>query len=108
MARAIKQEPVLGDCPSDLYQHSSTPEMSPPTTLDLNNGTITFDRIRADSGDHAAFENSRNCKLKELAGDGTLSPLSTSDPLLSAVSPDGSVSNRHSSCSSVEENEQGC
>lgn len=108
MARAIKQEPVLGDCPSDLYQHSSTPDMSPPTTLDLNNGTITFDRIHPDSGDHGAFENSRNCKLKELVRDSTLSPLSPSDPLLSAMSPDGSGSNRHSSCSSVEENEQGC
>uniref|UniRef100_A0AAV2M6B6 BHLH domain-containing protein n=1 Tax=Knipowitschia caucasica TaxID=637954 RepID=A0AAV2M6B6_KNICA len=43
VARAIKQEPVLGDCPSDLYQ-SSSPDMSPHTTLDLNNGTISFDR----------------------------------------------------------------
>ncbi|TWW61514.1 Microphthalmia-associated transcription factor [Takifugu flavidus] len=108
MARAIKQESVLGDCPADLYQHNSTPDMSPPTTLDLNNGTITFDRIHSDSGDHGAFENSRNCKLKELVRDSSLSPLSPSDPLLSAMSPDGSVSNHHSSCSSLEENEQGC
>ncbi|CAF96927.1 unnamed protein product, partial [Tetraodon nigroviridis] len=108
MARVIKQEPALGDCPSDLYQHSSTPDMSPPTTLDLNNGTITFDQIRSDSGDHGAFENSRNCKLKELVRDSTLSPLSPSDPLLCAMSPDGSISNHHTSCSSVEENEQGC
>lgn len=108
MARVIKQEPVLGECPSDLYQHSSTPDMSPPTTLDLNNGTITFDQMRSDSEDHGAFENPRNCKLKELARDSALSPLSPSDPLLCAMSPDGSISNHHTSCSSVEENEQGC
>nr|AMK92592.1 microphthalmia-associated transcription factor [Lutjanus erythropterus] len=112
MARAIKQEPVLGDCPSDLYQHSSTPDMSPPTTLDLNNGTITFDRIPADAGDPGPYGNSRTCKMKELVRDNILSPISPSDPLLSPMSPDGSnnvsSSSHHSSCSSMEEKEQGC
>ncbi|XP_070757978.1 melanocyte inducing transcription factor a isoform X6 [Enoplosus armatus] len=110
MARAIKQEPVLGDCPADLYQHSSGPDMSPPTTLDLNNGTITFDQIPADAGDPGAYGNSRTCKMKELVRDNTLSPVSPSDPLLSSMSPDGSnnISSLHSSCSSMEEKEHGC
>ncbi|KAK7916370.1 hypothetical protein WMY93_012131 [Mugilogobius chulae] len=63
VARAIKQEPVLGDCPSDLYHHSSSPEMSPPTTLDLNNGTISFDHVPSDAGD--SYRSPRSCKLKE-------------------------------------------
>ncbi|XP_055364882.1 melanocyte inducing transcription factor a isoform X3 [Betta splendens] len=106
MARAIKQEPVLGDCPSDLY--SSAPDMSPPTTLDLNNGTITFDQMPADGGD--TYGNSRTCKMKELIRDNTLSPISPSDPLLTSMSPEGSnkVSSRHSSSSSMEEKEHGC
>uniref|UniRef100_A0A671XCL6 Melanocyte inducing transcription factor a n=1 Tax=Sparus aurata TaxID=8175 RepID=A0A671XCL6_SPAAU len=110
MARAIKQEPVLGDCPSDLYQHNSTPDMSPPTTLDLNNGTITFDQMPADSGDPGLYGNSRTCQMKELVRDNILAPISPSDPLLSSMSPEGSnnVSSHHSSCSSMEEKEQGC
>ncbi|XP_062300638.1 melanocyte inducing transcription factor a isoform X7 [Scomber scombrus] len=107
--RAIKQEPVLGDCPSDLYQHTSAPDMSPPTTLDLNNGTISFDHIPSDAGDTGPYGNSRTCKMKELVRD-TLSPISHSDPLLSSMSPDGSinVSSHHSSSSSMEDKEHGC
>lgn len=110
MARAIKQEPVLGDCPSDLYQHTSAPDMSPPTTLDLNNGTITFDQIPVEAGDPGPYGNSRACKMKELVMDNTLSPISPSDPLLSSMSPDGSInaSSHHSSSSSMEEKEHGC
>lgn len=110
MARAIKQEPVLGDCPSDLYQHSSTPDMSPPTTLDLNNGTITFDQIHTDIVEAGPYGNSRNCKLKELVRDNTLSPISPSDPLLSSMSPDVSnkISNHNASCSIMEEKEESC
>ncbi|XP_018554530.1 melanocyte inducing transcription factor a [Lates calcarifer] len=110
MARAIKQEPILSDCPSELYQHGSAPDMSPPTTLDLNNGTITFDQMPADAGDAGPYGNSRTCKMKELVRDNTLSPISPSDPLLSSMSPDGSnnVSSHHSSSSSMEEKEHGC
>ncbi|MEQ2258708.1 hypothetical protein XENORESO_001405 [Xenotaenia resolanae] len=110
MARAIKQEPILGDCPSELYQHSCTPDMSPPTTLDLNNGTITFDHIPADAGDSSPYRNSRTCKMKELVRDNSLGPISPSDPLLSSMSPDvsNSVSSRHSSSSSMEEKDHGC
>ncbi|XP_040015015.1 melanocyte inducing transcription factor a, partial [Xiphias gladius] len=110
MARAIKQEPVHGDCPSELYQHSSAPDMSPPTTLDLNNGTITFDQIPADAGDPGPYGNPRTCKMKELVRDNSLSSISPSDPLLSSMSPDVSnnVSSHHSSSSSMEEKEHGC
>ncbi|XP_029947424.1 melanocyte inducing transcription factor a isoform X3 [Salarias fasciatus] len=108
MARAIKQEPVLGDCPSDLYQHGSAPDMSPPTTLDLNNGTITFDQMPSDGGDAGPYGNSRTCKMKELVRDNSLRPLSPSDPLLSSMSPDVSSNSHHSSSSSMEEKEHGC
>ncbi|XP_053296447.1 melanocyte inducing transcription factor a isoform X4 [Pleuronectes platessa] len=109
LARAIKQEPVLGDCPSDLYQNSSDPDMSPPTTLDLNNGTITFDQIPSDGGDPGPYGNSRTCKMKELVRD-SLSSFSSSDPLMSSMSPDGSDngSSHHSSSSSMEEKEHSC
>uniref|UniRef100_A0A3P8U489 Melanocyte inducing transcription factor a n=1 Tax=Amphiprion percula TaxID=161767 RepID=A0A3P8U489_AMPPE len=110
MARAIKQEPVLGDCPSELYQHSSAPDMSPPTTLDLNNGTISFDHIPADAGDPGSYGNSRTCKMKELVRDNGLGPISPSDPLLSKMSPciSNSVGSHHSSSSSMDEKEHGC
>ncbi|XP_053724821.1 melanocyte inducing transcription factor a isoform X1 [Synchiropus splendidus] len=108
MARAIKQEPtVLGDCTSDLY-HSSAPDMSPPTTLDLNNGTITFGQRPSDCGDSGLYVNARNCKMKELVRDNTLSPISPSDPLLSSLSPDGSISGHTSSNPCSEEKKQGC
>ncbi|XP_039468714.1 melanocyte inducing transcription factor a isoform X3 [Oreochromis aureus] len=110
MARAIKQEPVLGDCPSELYQHSSAPDMSPPTTLDLNNGTITFDHIPADAGDPGPYGSSSACKMKELVRDNSLGPISPSDPLLSSMSPDisSNIDSHHTSSSSLEEKEHGC
>ncbi|CAL8339860.1 unnamed protein product [Lota lota] len=101
MARAIKQEPLLGECPSDLYQRSCTPDMSPPTTLDLNNGTISFDPIHADSGD--PYHKSASAK------DTTLSPIAPNETLLSSVSPDNSnSSSRRSSSCSMDEKENGC
>ncbi|XP_061689865.1 melanocyte inducing transcription factor a [Syngnathoides biaculeatus] len=105
MSRIIKQEPILDDCNSELYHHSSAPDMSPPTTLDLNNGTITFDPIPSDTGDPDPYGNPRTCKMKELVRDNTLSPISPSDPLLSSMSPDGSVNIHHNSSSRIEEKE---
>ncbi|XP_056294066.1 melanocyte inducing transcription factor a isoform X2 [Pseudoliparis swirei] len=108
IGRAIKQEPVLGDCPTDLDQHVLGPDMSPPTTLDLNNGTITFDQRPADGGDSGPYGTSRSCNMKDLVRD-SLSPMSPSDPLLSSMSPEGSnASSIHSSSSSMEEKEHGC
>ncbi|KAK6321636.1 hypothetical protein J4Q44_G00086120 [Coregonus suidteri] len=105
MAQAIKQEPILGDCPSDLYQKSG-PNMSPTTTLDLNNGTIHFNDSPVDAGDPGAYgSNKASTKLKDII-DNTLSPISS---LLSSVSPDASnSSSRCSSSSSMEENNHGC
>ncbi|CAL8379467.1 unnamed protein product [Boreogadus saida] len=104
MARAIKQEPLLGgECPSDLYHHSPTPDMSPPTTLDLNNGTISFDPINSDSGDPYRASKSDNAK------DSSLSSVAPSETLLSSGSPDHSdSSSRRSSSSSMDEKENGC
>lgn len=106
MARAIKQEPILGDCPSDLYQKSG-PDMSPTTTLDLNNGTIHFNDSPLDAGEPGAYgSNKASTKLKDII-DNTLSPISS---LLSSVSPDASnsSSSRRSSSSSMEENNHRC
>ncbi|XP_029550491.1 microphthalmia-associated transcription factor-like isoform X4 [Salmo trutta] len=106
MARAIKQEPILGDCPSDLYQKSG-PDMSPTTTLDLNNGTIHFNDSPLDAGEPRAYgSNKASTKLKDII-DNPLSPISS---LLSSVSPDASNSSgsRRSSSSSMEENNHGC
>nr|XP_057910893.1 melanocyte inducing transcription factor a isoform X1 [Doryrhamphus excisus] len=99
MGRVIKQEPMLDDCNTELYHHTSAPDMSPPTTLDLNNGTISFDSLPTDAGDPGPYGNPRTCKMKELVMDNTLAPISPSDPLLSSMSPDGSVSVHHSSAS---------
>ncbi|XP_075997161.1 melanocyte inducing transcription factor a isoform X2 [Genypterus blacodes] len=110
MARAIKQEPILSDCPSDLYQHSPASDMSPPTTLDLNDGTITFDQMPGDAGDSRSYGNSRTCKMKELGRDNTRSPISPNNPLLSSMSPDASnnASSCHSSSSSMEDKDLSC
>ncbi|KAJ7998595.1 hypothetical protein DPEC_G00206530 [Dallia pectoralis] len=109
MGRAIKQEPVLGDCPSDRYQQSG-PNMSPPTTLDLNNGTIHFNNSTLDDDDAEAYSSSKaSGKLKNILTDTTLSPLSCNDPLLSSVSPDTSnSSSRRSSTSDMEDNDCAC
>uniref|UniRef100_A0AAZ3QV84 BHLH domain-containing protein n=1 Tax=Oncorhynchus tshawytscha TaxID=74940 RepID=A0AAZ3QV84_ONCTS len=109
IARAIKQEPILGDCPSDLYQQPG-PDMSPPTTLDLNSGTIHFNDSPVDAGDPGAYGSSKaSTKLKDILMDNTLSPISSNDPLLSSASPDTSnSSSRRSSSSSMEENDHGC
>ncbi|XP_077429330.1 melanocyte inducing transcription factor a isoform X1 [Vanacampus margaritifer] len=108
MGRVIKQEHILDDCNSELYHHASTPDMSPPTTLDLNNGTISFDPVPTDPGDPGPYGNPRTCKMKELVRDNTLSPISPSDPLLSSMSPDGSVNIHHSSSSRMEDKECSC
>ncbi|XP_055077630.1 melanocyte inducing transcription factor a isoform X2 [Periophthalmus magnuspinnatus] len=97
VARAIKQEPVLGDCPSDLYHHSSSPDMSPPTTLDLNNGTISFDRApSADAGESSMYRSPRSCKQKDHCP-------SPRTPLRSPMSPEH---NQHGS--TADEQDHSC
>ncbi|XP_055016431.1 melanocyte inducing transcription factor a [Boleophthalmus pectinirostris] len=99
VARAIKQEPMLGDCPSDLYHHSSSPDMSPPTTLDLNNGTISFDHAPSDAGESSEYRSPRSCKRKEHG----LAPASPRTPLMSPMSP---KHNQHGS--TAEEHDHSC
>ncbi|XP_077458848.1 melanocyte inducing transcription factor a isoform X7 [Stigmatopora argus] len=103
MGRVIKQEPVIDDCHPERYHHTSAPDMSPPTTLDLNNGTISFDPIPTDTGDPGPYGNSRTCKMKELVRDSTVSPISPSDSLLSSMSPDDSVNSHHNTSSRLED-----
>uniref|UniRef100_A0A3P9LKC4 Melanocyte inducing transcription factor a n=1 Tax=Oryzias latipes TaxID=8090 RepID=A0A3P9LKC4_ORYLA len=110
LARAIKQEPILGECPQEIYQHCSAPDMSPSTTMDLNNGIITFDPIPAEPGDSSSYGISRICKMKEMVRDKRFGPLSPSKPLLSSIPPDVSnkSSNHCSSNASMEEKENDC
>ncbi|XP_057701838.1 melanocyte inducing transcription factor a isoform X8 [Corythoichthys intestinalis] len=108
MGRVIKQEPIVDDCHSELYHHTSAPDMSPPTTLDLNNGTISFDPIPTDPVEPGPYGNPRTCKMKELVRDTTVSPISPSDSLLSSMSPDESVNIHHNSNSRLEDKECAC
>uniref|UniRef100_A0A3P9IDI6 Melanocyte inducing transcription factor a n=1 Tax=Oryzias latipes TaxID=8090 RepID=A0A3P9IDI6_ORYLA len=110
LARAIKQEPILGECPPEIYQHCSAPDMSPSTTMDLNNGIITFDPIPVEPGDSSSYGISRICKMKEMVRDKSFGPLSPRKPLLSSIPPDVSnnSSNHCSSNASMEEKENGC
>ncbi|XP_076870161.1 melanocyte inducing transcription factor a isoform X2 [Brachyhypopomus gauderio] len=110
VARAIKQEPGLGDCPSDLYARARLPSPDPrPTTLDLNNGTINYSDSPAHDGDAVIY---RICddssKLEEMFVDSALSPVASGNTLLSSGSPNHSNdSSRHSS-TSTEEQDIGC
>lgn len=122
-ARSIKQEPVLGDCNQELYPahphhlHDGS-DMSRPTTLDLNDGTISFsDGQGPAGGDPSAYSlgrkvpnssSSSNSKLDDILMDDNLSPVGAGDPLLSSVSPGTSKDSSCKSSISMEENEHGC
>nr|XP_006630679.1 PREDICTED: microphthalmia-associated transcription factor isoform X7 [Lepisosteus oculatus] len=109
-ARAIKQEPVLGDCNQDMYQHHSVPEMSRTTTLDLTDGTITFSDGLANVAESTAYSvpTKVGSKLEDILMDDTLSPVGVTDPLLSSVSPGASKHSSRRSSISMEENDHGC
>ncbi|XP_049335453.1 melanocyte inducing transcription factor a [Astyanax mexicanus] len=114
VARAIKQEPGLGDCSSsDLYAHShlSSPDLTRPTTLDLNNGTISYNDSPTDEPDTVLYSthDKTSGKLEDMFMDNALSPMGSGNPLLSSGSPTPSnSSSRRSSSSSVEENDKRC
>ncbi|XP_050969049.1 melanocyte inducing transcription factor a isoform X3 [Labeo rohita] len=107
VARAIKQEPGMGDCTSDLYPHLPSPDLSRPTTLDLNNGTISYNDSPTEEGEPGVYDspNKASTKLEDMLMDNTLSPVSSSDPLLSSGSP---VPSNSSGSSSMDEHENGC
>ncbi|XP_016332187.1 microphthalmia-associated transcription factor-like [Sinocyclocheilus anshuiensis] len=108
VARAIKQEPGMGDCTSDLYPHLPSPDLSRTTTLDLNNGTISYNDSPTEEGEPGVYDstNKASTKLEDMFMDNTLSPVGSSDPLLSSGSP--IPSNSSSSSSSMDEHENGC
>uniref|UniRef100_A0AAY4EBF2 BHLH domain-containing protein n=1 Tax=Denticeps clupeoides TaxID=299321 RepID=A0AAY4EBF2_9TELE len=112
-ARAIKQEPMLGDCSQDVYphQHHALPDMSHTTTLDLNDGTISFNDSHVTSGNPGAYSmpvKVPSSRLDDNMMDENLSPVATSDPLLSSVSPGASKDSSRKSSISMEDNEHGC
>lgn len=111
-ARAIKQESVRGDCTQDMYPHahpSSCPDMGRTSTLDLNDGTITFnDTVSTDAGAYGVVPKAHGAKLDDILMDDTLSPVATSDPLLNSVSPGASMESSRKNSMSMEENEHVC
>ncbi|KAG9353299.1 hypothetical protein JZ751_017875 [Albula glossodonta] len=111
-ARAIKQEPVLGDCNQDLYphQHHSAADLSRPTTLDLSDGTISFSDGNGSASESGAYSGPTKVasKLEDILMDNTLSSVQPSDPLLGSVSPGASNDSSRRSSISMEENDRGC
>ncbi len=103
VARAIKQEPGMGDCTSDLYPHLPSPDLSRPTTLDLNNGTISYNDSPTEEEEPGVYDSPT--KLEDMFLDNTLSPVGSSDPLLSSGSP---IPSSSSGSSSMDEHENGC
>ncbi|XP_039626841.1 microphthalmia-associated transcription factor-like isoform X7 [Polypterus senegalus] len=106
--RLIKQEPVLGDCNQEIYQQHS--DLSRTTTLDLTDGTITFNDGLGHTNKPSAYNvtGKAGSKLEDMLMDDTLSPVGVTDPLLSSVSPGASQNSSRRSSTSMEENEQGC
>lgn len=107
VARAIKQEPGMGDCTSDLYPHLPSPDLSRPTTLDLNNGTISYNDSPTEEEEPGVYDspNNTSTKLEDMLMDNTLSPVGSSDLLLSSGSP---IPSSSSDSSSMDEHENGC
>nr|APB93356.1 microphthalmia-associated transcription factor a [Cyprinus carpio] len=107
VARAIKQEPGMGDCTSDLYPHLPSPDLSRPTTLDLNNGTISYNDSPTEEEVPGVYDSptKASTKLEDMLMDNNLSPVGSSDPLLSSGSP---IPSNSSGSSSMDEHENGC
>lgn len=100
-ARSVKQEPALGDCTRDIYPRShpsSCPDMGRTSTLDLNDGTISFNDNHGsgDAGPYDLLAKTHASKLNDILMDDTSSPVSPGS------STDGSRK------SSMEENQHVC
>ncbi|XP_063072509.1 melanocyte inducing transcription factor a isoform X2 [Engraulis encrasicolus] len=140
MARAIKQEPgSMDECvAASLYSsqashphshpQSSPDHLSRPSTLDLNNGTISY----GDSSSHCEMDDADGSseaygspprgqlggggggcgggKLEDILLDSALSSVASSDPLLSSISPGASNSSSRRGSTSTEDNDHdtGC
>ncbi|KAK1796348.1 hypothetical protein P4O66_009406 [Electrophorus voltai] len=111
VARAIKQEPGLGDCPADLYAHThlASPD-SRPTTLDLNNGMISYTVSSASESDAVLYRvcDGSSGKLEDMFVDSALSPVATGNTLLSSGTPTHSNDSSRRNSTSTEEQEKGC
>ncbi|XP_036447610.1 melanocyte inducing transcription factor b isoform X2 [Colossoma macropomum] len=116
-ARPIKQEPMLGNCTQDMYPHQNPhqpgPDVTRSATLNLNDGTISFsDGHAPTSSDPEAYgviAKATGTKLDDILMDAeTLSPVATSDPLLSSISPGASKDSSRKSSVSMDESEHCC
>lgn len=87
-ARHVKQEQVLGNCTQDMYPlaHPSCPDMGRSSTLDLNDGTITFSDSSTSTDAYGLVPKAHGAKLDDILMDDTLSSVATSDPLTSISS----------------------
>ncbi|XP_010634390.1 microphthalmia-associated transcription factor isoform X5 [Fukomys damarensis] len=107
--RIIKQEPVLENCSQDILQHH--PDLSCATTLDLTDGTISFNSglgTGPESNPAYGVPMKMASKLEDILMDDTLSPVGVTDPLLSSVSPGASKTSSRRSSMSMEETEHTC
>ncbi|KAG6936129.1 melanogenesis associated transcription factor [Chelydra serpentina] len=100
--RVIKQEPVIDTCNQDVLQHRS--DLSCTTTLDLTDGTITFN----DNLGTYSVPTKVGSKLEDILMDDTLSPGGVTDPLLSSVSPGASKTSSRRSSMSMEDTDHTC
>ncbi|XP_051517938.1 microphthalmia-associated transcription factor-like isoform X3 [Myxocyprinus asiaticus] len=114
-AQAIKQEPVLGGCTQDMYPHAhpSCPDMGRSSTLDLNNGTVTFNDAHGlgsttDAEAYGLVPKAHGTKFDDILMDDTLSAVATNDSLLTSVSPGASNESSRKNSVSMEENEHVC
>ncbi|ETE64804.1 Microphthalmia-associated transcription factor, partial [Ophiophagus hannah] len=109
--RLIKQEPVLDNCSQEILQQHH-PELSSTTTLDLTDGTITFNGSLANVTESAtgtyAVPPKMGSKLEDMLMDDTLSPVGVTDPLLSSVSPGASKTSSRRSSVSMEDTDHAC
>ncbi|KAH0630255.1 hypothetical protein JD844_013063 [Phrynosoma platyrhinos] len=108
--RLIKQEPVLDNCSQEILQHHH--DLSCTTTLDLTDGTITFNDSLANVTESTAgtypVPTKMGSKLEDILMDDTLSPVGVTDPLLSSVSPGASKTSSRRSSVSMEETDHAC
>lgn len=113
VACAIKEEPIsYTSCSSELYArpHLSSPDHSRPTTLDLNNGTISYSDSTTEDAEAGLYASHKEqtAKLDEMFLENTLSPVGPSNLLLSSGSPTHSNDSSRQSSTSTEEQDKGC
>ncbi|XP_040262506.1 microphthalmia-associated transcription factor isoform X1 [Bufo bufo] len=105
--RIIKQEPMLDSCNQELLQNHH--DLTGTSTLDLNDGTITFsNNIRniTDSPTAYSMPTKMGSKLEDIFMDDTLSP--RVHDVLHSLSPGTSKANSRRSSISMEENDHHC